>query len=449
MTTRLARTALISIAICTALIPLPAFSQQTTPAEAERALRNALGYMESLQTNGGWAMAWTDDLKYTYGEYRIKTRDLITVQPPATPGMGELFLRAGRVLKDDHFIVIAMKAGDALIAGQLENGGWPHEFTPGEEKQTTATFDDDASQSATRFLVHLWQETGEERFAEAAKRAAQFIIDAQYENGGWPQRVPGGSGYGKNITLNDQAMMDIMRTLFLCSEAFDDPRYREAAIRGGECLLALRGAPPQAGWAQQFTPDGEPAPARRFEPTALSSYESMDAVRILRDVYLETGDKRFIEACPPVFDWMKRSRLPNGKWARFYEYGSNQPLYCTESGEIIFDVNNARPGYGWQGSYYDEDLEREIMRLLETPAGNRLSGAERPSAPSMKRLQDRAAQVIDSLDEKGRWITPLRGSMLRHYREREGVNASGQCIHTGVYAENGGMLLELLESMSN
>ena len=40
-----------------------------------------------------------------------------------------------------------------------------------------------------------------------------FILKAQYNNGGWPQFFPDVSGYRKYITFNDDAMIGVMTVL--------------------------------------------------------------------------------------------------------------------------------------------------------------------------------------------------------------------------------------------
>ncbi|MDP8245619.1 MAG: pectate lyase [Candidatus Hinthialibacter antarcticus] len=426
--------------------PIGADDEQAFQKEAETALRSALNFIAGLQRGGGWAMAWTEDLKYFYGEHRIREHNIITVQPPATPGLGQTFLKASQILKDEKYRQVALAAAQALIEGQLENGGWPHEYYPGDKKGT-GTFDDDVTQGATRFLLSMYRETQDATIEAAVKRAAQFMLDSQYENGGWPQRYPGGNGYGKNITLNDQAMMDVMRTLLVCYHEFGDERYRNAALRGADCLVALRGAPPQAGWAQQFTPDGKPDSARAFEPVGLSSAESMDAVRVLKEIYIETGDKKYLEACLPVFDWLKRSKLENGKWARLYEYGSNRAIYSTADGKVIYDVNQARPGYGWQGSYFSESLQAEIQRLIAAPTDQRHEEKNQQKPRSLRSARERAQEAIKTLDGKGRWLSSLGGSMRNFYLEsEENPDPQMKCIHSVIYERNIGVLLDYLEA---
>ena len=413
--------------------------------KVETALRKALSYMETLQRNGGWAMCWTEDLKYTYGEFRIRPFDIITVQPPATPGCGGAFLRAYQILNDQEYLERACAAGDALIAGQLDCGGFPHEFTPGSSKKGSGTFDDNVTQGASRFFVELWRVSGEERYKKAALRCAQFILDSQYENGGFPQAYPLQKGYSQYITLNDRAMMDAIRTLYFFYEAFGDERYEQAARRGADCLLDLQGKPPQAGWAQQFTAQGEPAPARRFEPVALVTAESMDALRLLLEVYLKTGDKKYLKAGPPAFAWMKQSRLPNGRWARFYEYGSNRPIYSTADGTIVFDVNQARPGYGWQGNYYSPDLEKQYETFLQASPEKRRELEKKSKTPSRETLSKRAQTAMNRMDNQGRWLSPMRGSVKTFYQEKEGEGKNISILHSGMFVSNANALLDFLD----
>jgi hypothetical protein len=70
----------------------------------------------------------------------------------------------------------------------------------------------------------------------------------------------------------------------------------EAARRGGTWLVHAQGADPHAGWAQQYTEDGRPAPGRRFEPAGYASWESRVMVDALLQVTAATGDRSFLRA---------------------------------------------------------------------------------------------------------------------------------------------------------
>lgn len=389
-------------------------------------------------------MGWSEDLALTFGEHQVQPTEIITVQPPATPGIAGIYLRAYRVLGDAHYLDVAEAAGKALITGQLDCGGFPHEFKPGDSKSRSGTFDDDVSQSATRFLMDLWSVTKNPAYQHAAQRCLQFMLDAQYANGGWPQAYPlRNNTYSNYITLNDDAMMDVIRTLFQAAKVFDEPAYAKAAIRGADCLLALQGDEPQGGWAQQYTPDGFPAPARRFEPVALSSHETGMVLRMLAEVYRETGDKKYLRSGKRAFDWLKRSRLANGKWARFYEYKTNHDLYCTEKGEIIRDVAHARPGYGWQGMYYSEAVEALFHHLLALPVAER-EQAFVQSKPNRDRLLERVLPIMEEMDAQGRWLDPISKTAKDVYASRVGEVKQTHKIDSGTFVRNVGSMVDYL-----
>src|SRR5690606_15434487 len=86
---------------------------------------------------------------------------------------------------------------------------------------------------------------------------------------------------------------------------------------------------PQPAWAQQYDADMHPAWARKFEPPAVSGAESQGVLRILMALYRRTGERRFLEPIPRALRYLKASRRDDGRLARFYELGTNRPLYLT------------------------------------------------------------------------------------------------------------------------
>ncbi len=444
-----------------------------------QAADKALNAMKSLQRNGGWAMAWTQDGSATYGEWLLREDDIITVQQPATPGIGNIYLKAFKVLGDSAYLRTAVEAGDALIAGQLDNGGFTHEFYPGKNKQDSAwfqhygpngeawfppdiegadiylriragTFDDATTQYAIQFFLKLWQITGMERFKKAARKGAEFMLDARYSNGGWPQQYPLQNDYTRFITLNDDAMMNVIRTLFICSEVLDDSSYYDAAIHGADCLLELQGEPPQAGWAQQYTPKGKPAPARPWEPAALSSRESIDVIKLLEEVYLITGDKKYLEAGQYALDWLEDSRLKNGTWARYYEFGTNKPVYGGPNGEVTYDLNVAlhfHPGYSWSGDYLKPGLKEEYKRLLNVPVEKRNQVKEEMIRKvPVKEVRKKALAAVASLNNQGFWTQKMTGERLEFYQKKFGDDSKPPgLIDSGSFTDNMNALLNYLK----
>src|SRR5690606_25857918 len=120
------------------------------------------------------------------------------------------------------------------------------------------------------------------KYAEAFDRGLQFILDAQYDNGGWPQQIPTGDGYHKHITYNDNAMGAVMALLKDIAAGRDDfafvaPERRQAAQasfdRGLECILATQIVIDDrlTGWcAQHHRETLAPVLARSYELPSIS-----------------------------------------------------------------------------------------------------------------------------------------------------------------------------------
>jgi len=411
--------------------------------EARQALARATQYLTSLATHGGYLWEYTLDLKQRWGE-GVATDTQVWVQPPGTPAVGLALLRAWQVTGDESIRRAAEAAGDALVWGQLECGGWDYkiDFSPQAEKQwyyrhlkgtegldtsklrNRGTFDDDTSQSATSFLIALSQATGEARFREAADYALAYLLRAQYDNGGWPQWYPLGSGYSVYCTFNDAAMNDILAVLVQAWRAFAEREYLDAARRGGDFILRSQGPAPQAGWAQQYNLDLQPAWARKFEPPSWCSAVTARNIRTLVDLYLETGEARYLEPIPAATEWLKASRLADGEWARFYELGSNRPLYFTRDYRLTYDGDDCpthysfRGGYGVPGAiaYYEQVTEagrQGYLRGLEAQRGR----AVRPDRA--RQMEARVGDALAGQDEQGRWVQGDRVVMqdfLRHIR---------------------------------
>jgi hypothetical protein len=148
---------------------------------------------------------------------------------------------------------------------------------------------------------------------------------------------------------------------------------------------------PQAGWAQQYNFAMEPAWARRFEPPAVSSGETAGIIRTLVDVHMATGDEKYLRPLAGAIQWLKRSEISPGKWARFYELGSNKPLYFTKDYKLVYTDDDLPTHYAFQGEFnipsamsYAEHKRRE-------------TAAKRPS-------ESKVRTIVDALDNKGRWV---------------------------------------------
>ena len=126
-----------------------------------------------------------------------------------------------------------------------------------------------------RFLGRLFQATNDERYKTAFVKGLDYILKAQYANGGWPQFYPPlAKPYQRFITFNDDAMVRVMEFL---REVYRDDIYefagaehrqsaRAAFDRGIACILKcqIKANGKLTAWCAQYDEkDLSPRPARR------------------------------------------------------------------------------------------------------------------------------------------------------------------------------------------
>lgn len=319
----------------------------------------------------------------------------------------------------------AARVADNVLLYQRDSGGWPKNLDmakPLNEAQAAAvarekaaadsTIDNGATYTQLVYLARVHSAKKLERHGAAFLRGVDYLLKAQYENGGWPQYYPPRKGYYSNITYNDSAMVNVLRLLRDVArrkapyEFVDDGRRAAASRaveRGLECILktqvVIEGK--RTAWAAQYDEVTlEPAPARKFEPVSLTGLESVGVVRFLMSV--QQPDARVREAIESAVEWFRAAKVsgvrwvekrdpsqPGGFeraavrdpkappiWARFYEMGTNRPIFIGRDAVIHYDVSEIeaerRNGYRW---YTDEPAE-----LLEKdyPAWQKKWGAAAP-----------------------------------------------------------------------
>lgn len=421
---------------CQTVLPLRKSDSVVQPPEdsqvaaAWAALDRALEAFASLRVQAGWPMAYSPDLSKRWGEWSECDEWQITVQPPATPTVGAVYLRAASVTGNGRYLRIAREAADILVAGQLANGGWWHEIRldakgPAEhyflndrgdhEKADlfcTATLDDRTTQGAIDFMMQLAAETDDRRYHSSARAGLNSLLAAQYPQGGWPQHYPPGSkGYHRYLTLNDGASTDAMMTLLRGYRQYDDQRYLEAVLRAAQWLIDFQLPEPHRGWAQQYTLEGEAAPARWFEPPACCSAVTANVINTLIEVFLETGDRRYLSPIPDAIAWFEKSEIRSGVWARFYEIETNRPIYVNNKRQVIYEQVDLRPGYGWEGGYGSSAIAnyRKLMRLARIGylKDRQFSTPEEEKA-RFRVLERRVEDLLTRQQPEGYWIARER-----------------------------------------
>ena len=246
--------------------------------------------------------------------------------------------------------------------------------------------------------------------------------------------------YRDHYTLNDDSHRDLVLVLLDAHRLTGRSEYLQAALRGGDFIVAAQLPEPQPAWAQQYNADFEPDWARIFEPPAVASRESIGAMRTRTDLYRYTGDDKWLAPLAPAMAWLERSALSKDRWARFYELRSNVPIYGDADGRIhrqLERISDERiRGYAWQGSYGYATMARMWREIQD--------GTPRPGPPSARQRAQQAEkrrpkveQIIAAQDDRGRWIVP--GSVIGAPPTPEGV------LDMGVFAAHLRALAEYVE----
>jgi hypothetical protein len=312
--------------------------------------------------------------------------DLVVLRSPGTAAAGEILLAAHERTGDDALLASARRAGDLLVNLQLPNGGWYSEMPVRGNRLAGwflavapwATLDDDVTSGGVRFLLALWQRTGDPSYRDAAERGLALLQGAQLESGGWPLtwrprlRRWLSPSFEDLPSLNDAASTAVIETLLVAARTLDRPDLLASARRGADWLVRVRSPNPYAGWAQQYGEDGEPVAGRRFEPAALAAWESRLALEALDAVAAATGDTSYCRTLHDALAWLARAELRPRCWARFYSLADDAPIYLDRAGRPVDDPRRAKRPYRWTG-----DFGIPYLRARLDPGG----AAAAPPAP--------------------------------------------------------------------
>jgi hypothetical protein len=396
-----------------------------TPRQARDALRTAAMAFQKLALRGGYAGIWSADMSERYGEafFDKLPGAYIWIQPPGTPSVGQTFLRAYRATGDSFYLDAAKDAARALAWTQSRGGGWDYTadvsgLAPGAKsnphRNLFATFDDNTTQGALLFLMDLDRDVDAPWLDRAISDGLNFIIEAQFPNGAWPQWYPLKGGYYDHYTFNDGALNDCIGVLLAAYDQYKAEKYLKSALAGADFIIASQLPAPQAGWAQQYGKDMQPAWARAFEPPSVSPAPTARNIRTLMDFYLRTGDQKYLAPIPAAIDWLVESQLDDGPtWARMYELQTNTPIYGDRDGKVRYTLDEIseerRTGYGWRGTFGAPEAAVAYFELNSMGRALYLDRRDSPLPPEEQEDRDadiraNARQAIMSLNSSGFWI---------------------------------------------
>ncbi|MHC4753704.1 MAG: pectate lyase [Planctomycetota bacterium] len=290
--------------------------------------------------------------------------------------------------------------GDNIVSYQSGIGAWPKNMRmethgyQGEKftKNWGTTIDNGATIREMDYLAQLYWATGKKRFKDSFNKGLNWLLEAQYDNGGWPQRYPltHDTDYGDYITFNDDAITNVLRLMDKILDNKDSdllsPQRRElvkkAYHKGIECILKCQVVidGKRTVWGQQHDPKTLiPRPAREYEPSSLCGRESVGILIFLMNI--ESPPKEIVQAIEDGIAWFKSSKItgyridgekglvkdPNAPamWARFYEIESGRPIFGTYDGKVKYSLaeilKERHPSYGW----YTREGEQAIKEYAE------------------------------------------------------------------------------------
>ncbi|WP_197452367.1 pectate lyase [Rosistilla carotiformis] len=447
-----------------------------TREQAVAAMHRAVKFFrDRASAGGGYVFRLSEDLSLREGEGKVGD-STAWIEPPATPAVGLAYLNAYRLTNDPILLDAAQQTATALINGQLVSGGWGEqiEFAPRDraryayrvdsmevgKRRNTSTLDDNKTQSSLRFLMQLDSELEfrDAKLHEAARYGLDRVLAAQYRNGAWPQRFDGPNDqaevpvvkasfpeqspktfpkqkYDSFYTLNDNTHCDVIATMLEAWDTYQDSRYQEAAVRGGDFLLLAQLPQPQPGWAQQYDYQMHPVWARKFEPPSISGGESQGAMQMLLHMYRRTGDPRYLEAVRTALPYFKQSLRDDGQLPRFLELQTNRPLYLTRKYALTYDDNDLPTHYGFVVKSKLDSIERELRKVESLPADQLWRPGKRKTPKMSDALAKAASQRIESLDQRGAWVE--KGELKTHAK-----TPGGRVISSATFIKNLNVLAE-------
>ncbi len=286
--------------------------------------------------------------------------------------------------------------GQPYVGDNSNGQSTPGDFDASAAWHYVGTIDNDATTHEIRFLARMARDASgadAARYRKGIDRGVRYLLNAQYPHGGWPQVWPLEGKYHDAITLNDNAMTQVLDLMTDVGAGAGDfasvaPALRKsataAAARGLDCILRLQVVVNgrRTGWGQQHDAlTLKITSARNYEPAALAAPESAALLRYLMGLPRRTP--AITTAIDSGVAWLRATAIhgqawrdandgkgrslhadPNAPllWARFYTVDGNRPIFGDRDKTLHDDVmelsGGRRRGYAWYGTSPNAALER-------------------------------------------------------------------------------------------
>lgn len=307
----------------------------------------------------------------------------------------------------------AIQRADNMITWQLDNGGWykndasvydnPWNGTDeradwlGPNGEELGTIDNNATVTEIKYLAEVYRETGDKKYLDSIEKGLDFLFLLQYDTGGFAQVYPRRGtdeepSYSDFVTFNDGAMINVLNlfddiaqkkypfdTIDLPQEYYD--KIEQSTDMAIDYILKsqIEVDGELTAWCAQHDPyTYEPQYARAYEHPSISGMESVGIIEYL--MTKQDGNAEIQNAVNSALKWYDDVKLENTRyisadpnneyfvpdegtttWYRFYEIGTNEPIFSGRDGVIKHDITEIeeerRNGYSWGGSYATKLLD--------------------------------------------------------------------------------------------
>lgn len=335
----------------------------------------------------------------------------------------------------------ARTVADSVLAYQFPGGGWAknqnwHQKPDAKKWAERAnirkliaskegigsTIDNMSTTIELLFLAKMYKATGKKLYRDAFMRGFEYLLEAQYDNGGWPQYYPlkkprkSGPDYSVHITYNDDAMSNVIKLMRDLAEGdkapYDALKLSETDIQRAkasydkaiQCIVnsQIRKNGKLTVWCQQHHYETLlPVQARAYEfPSFTGCGETADLVELLMGVKNPSPEVKNAVIC--AIEWLRnhaikgyrhetfknaegkkdRRLVPDANapllWARNYDLETEKPYYGDRDGkkhdnyaDISYDRRN---GYTWLNTDVQGVLDKYPKWYTKHHPGNYQTG---------------------------------------------------------------------------
>ncbi len=381
--------------------------------------------------------AWADYIRRSQAQEKTDRATLAaelkpgeTPPPPPVAGSGHMVLNKDAVWYGSPE---ARAIADTIVSFQTPAGGWSKNQNrtgpkrlPGQRYSNNAetmevgtgsfdapkdrfwtfvgTLDNGATTTEMRFLGRVQQQLpGKDGdvYRKSIARAVNYLLAAQYPNGGWPQIYPIEGGFHDGITFNDNAVAEASMILEDVAEGKPEFAFISADLREKAGVASRRAVDvilkaqvlvdgKKTVWPQQVDAlTLEPISARNYEMRSLASAESADVlIFLMRQPNPSPEIKAAIHA---GVAWLKDHAIygkaftkvsdEEGRklidqpgagpiWSRNYDIRTGKPIFGDWDKSIRDDVNTIskgrRNGYSWYSAMPQKALDAYAEWTLKT-----------------------------------------------------------------------------------